>query len=95
MVEAIPASSNEAPWIGIDLGTTFSAVGVWRNGTFETLQNKVDGKTTTASVVQFNPSKKGDIKVGDAAVFAQSRALQDTIYDAKRMIGMDFDDEKL
>ena len=70
MVEAVPETSqtSDAPWIGIDLGTTFSAVGVWKNGSFETLQSKDSSHTTTPSVVSYDTKKGDKIHVGEPAV---------------------------
>ena len=64
MVEANPSNQDEH-WIGIDLGTTFSAVGMWKNGRVETIQNKDDGMPTTPSVVCYT---NRDILVGNPAV---------------------------
>ena len=64
MVEANPSNQDEH-WIGIDLGTTFSAVGMWKNGRVETIQNKDDGLPTTPSVVCYTSR---DILVGNPAV---------------------------
>ena len=52
--------------MGIDLGTTNSAVGLWQNGRPEILQNPDDGKVTTPSVVAYKAT--GDILVGNPAV---------------------------
>ena len=79
--------------MGIDLGTTNSAVGLWLNGRVEMLQNPDDGKVTTPSVVGYK--QKGDILVGNPAIKAAMRNLPNTIYDAKRMLGRRYDDPRI
>ena len=82
----------QAPWIGIDLGTTNSCVGVWINGRVEILQND-EGYTTTPSVVAFRPNN--ELKVGMIAYNQATKFAENTIYDAKRIIGRDFDNPQL
>ena len=95
MVEAAPEENKDASgdewWIGIDLGTTFSAAGLWKNQRVEILQNPDDGQPTTPSVVSY--TLKGDIIVGNPAQRQAIRNLENTIFDAKRMIGRKFDEE--
>ena len=92
--------SNEAVPIGIDLGTTFSCVAYWdpRRGEHKIIPN-TEGDNTTPSIVAFTVSKKKndpDFKsermVGSAALNQSSRNPTNTIYDAKRLIGRDFND---
>lgn len=82
---------NTEPVIGIDLGTTFSCVGLFvpENNTVEILTNKL-GNTTTPSWIAFEKSQddKTKIIVGESA---QTRS--NLIYDTKRMIGQACDDE--
>lgn len=78
--------------VGIDLGTTYSCVGVWQNERVEIIAND-QGQRTTPSYVAFTDS--GDRLVGDAAKSQSSLNPKHTVFDAKRLIGRKFHDSSV
>jgi len=77
--------------IGIDLGTTYSCVGVMQHGRVEILAND-QGNRITPSYVAF---ADGERLVGDAAKNQAPNNVKNTIFDIKRIIGLKFNDESV
>ena len=86
--------NNDNYIIGIDLGTTNSLVGVYKNNNVNVILNKM-GKRITPSIIYY-PNKKDknkDIIVGEGA--KNKKNLENIIYDVKRLIGRNFSDKQV
>ena len=78
--------------IGIDLGTTYSCVGVFRNNSVTIIPNEL-GERTTPSIVSFDNNCKS--YVGEAGKIRQINFPNSTIYDSKRLIGREYNSEEV
>ena len=78
--------------IGLDLGTTFSCIGVYRNGWVEIIPNR-NGEKITPSVVIISNDEK--ILVGEETTDFLVQNYDSCIYEVKRLIGKEIDDKEL
>ena len=80
-----------APAIGIDLGTCYSCVGAFQNGAVEIIPNSY-GRRVTPSFVGFHGSER---LLGQSTFNQAVFNPQNTVYEVKRLIGRDFEDESV
>jgi len=84
-------SNIKCPVIGIDLGTTYSCVGIFKNGGVEIIPNE-QGSRITPSVVGFTDEER---LMGEAAKNLASVNPEQTFYDIKRLIGRKYEDKEV
>ncbi|KAJ0101648.1 hypothetical protein Patl1_06344 [Pistacia atlantica] len=85
------AAKEEGPAIGIDLGTTYSCVAVWKNDRVEIITNE-QGNRTTPSCVAFTDKERF---IGEPAKNQVDMNPCNTIYDAERLIGRRYKDKSI
>ena len=87
----VPRRRKYGPVIGIDLGTTYSCVGIFKNGRVEIIPNEL-GNRITPSYVAFSDDEK---LVGEAAKNQASMNPTRTVYVIKRFMGRKFEDKEV
>ncbi len=91
VVSGLTPPSGRKVYMAVDLGTTYSCVAVWKDGNIEIVTN-TQGYRTTPSWVAFTDE---GFLIGDAAKNQVAMNPNNTVYDAKRLIGRTFGDEEV
>ena len=81
----------EMPCVGIDLGTTYSVVGIWQKGEVQIIPNEM-GNRITPSVVAFTETER---LIGDGAKNQLPQNPENTVYTIKRLIGRKYQDKSV
>ncbi|XP_076914034.1 heat shock cognate 70 kDa protein-like isoform X1 [Bidens hawaiensis] len=84
-------NGNDSPAIGIDLGTTYSCVAVWKHNRTEIIPNDQGNRTTPSCVAFANKERL----IGDGSNNQQATNPANTVFDANRLIGRRFSDSKV